>query len=68
MELSRFVNWGLSNVTFDKNQQSAECTNADDLFGAYILSCHLVSHMKKTISTVGPLLYDHPQNHIDVVV
>ena len=32
-----------------KNKNSAECSNADDLFGAYILSCHLVSRMKNTI-------------------
>ena len=35
-----------------KNRHSAECTNADDLFGAYIFSCHLVSRMKTTISVV----------------
>ena len=34
-----------------KLAHSAKCTNADDLFGAYILNCHLVSCMKKTIST-----------------
>ena len=48
-ELSRLINWGLSNDTCDNSRHSAECTNADDLFGAYILSCHLVSHTKKTI-------------------
>ena len=52
MQLSRFVNWGLSNVTCDTNRHSAECTNADDLFGTHILSCHLVSEpYEKTIST-----------------
>ena len=30
-------------------KNSAECSNADDLFGAYILSCHLVSRMNNTI-------------------
>ena len=35
-----------------KSRHSAECTNAGDLFGAYILSCHLVSRMKTTISVV----------------
>ena len=35
-----------------KSRHSAECTNADDLFGAYILSCHLVSRIKRTISVV----------------
>ena len=53
-ELSRFINWGLSNVTCDNSRHSAECTNADNLFGAYILSCHLVSHMKKTSSRCRP--------------
>ena len=28
----------------NKNRHSAKCTNADDLFDAYILSFHLVSH------------------------
>ena len=51
VELSRFVNWGLSNVTCDKSRHFAECMNADDIVGAYILSCHLVSHMKTTTST-----------------
>ena len=50
MELSRFVKWGLSNVTYDKSRHSAECTNADDIFGAYGLSCHLVIRMKTTTS------------------
>ena len=42
---------GLSNVTYNKKRHSAECTIADDLFGAYFLSCHLVSRMKTTICT-----------------
>ena len=35
-----------------KSRHSAECTNADDFVCAYILSCHLVSRMKTTISIV----------------
>ena len=35
-----------------KNRHFAECSNADDLFGAYIISCNLVSRMKTTISIV----------------
>ena len=50
MELSRFVKWGLSNVTYDTSRHSGECTNADDIFGAYILSCHLVIRMQTTTS------------------
>ena len=57
MHYQRFINWGLSNVTYDNSRHSAECTNADDLFGAYILSCHLMIHVKKTISIMSTV--DH---------
>ena len=50
MHYQILINWGLSNVACDNSRHSAECTNADDLFGAYILSCHLIIHVKKTIS------------------
>ena len=38
------------------SRHSAECTNADDLFGAYIISCHLVSRMKTTSISVVLLI------------